>query len=94
MPSARHRVCALILFEAVLLALIGVFVGTVFAYGLVSIFAARLQGLYGISLQAHRLTPIDLAILGAVLTTALVLGLLPAWRAYRNTLNDGLQVRL
>jgi putative ABC transport system permease protein len=32
--------------------------------------------------------------LGAVLVAGLIIGFIPAWKAYRNTLSDGLSVRL
>ena len=33
-------------------------------------------------------------IVGAVVIAALVVGLIPAWKAYRNALSDGLSVRV
>jgi putative ABC transport system permease protein len=36
----------------------------------------------------------DLAILGGIIAAALLMGLLPAFRAYRNALSDGLQIRV
>jgi putative ABC transport system permease protein len=92
--AAPRQVCALLLFESATLALVGAITGTLLAFGLLSLFAPAIQGRFGISLQAHALSPVDLAFLAAVLIAALFLSLLPAWRAYRNTLSDGLQVRV
>jgi putative ABC transport system permease protein len=44
--------------------------------------------------QITGLTRYDFAILGAIIGAALLMGLLPAWRAYRNTLSDGLTIRV
>jgi putative ABC transport system permease protein len=35
-----------------------------------------------------------MALLGAIILAALLMGALPAWRAYRNTLSDGLTLRV
>jgi len=40
------------------------------------------------------LSQTDSAILGGIIIAALLMSLLPAFRAYRNALSDGLQVRV
>jgi putative ABC transport system permease protein len=40
------------------------------------------------------LNAIDVAMLAGIVAAALLMGLLPAWRAYRNTLSDGLTIRI
>ena len=39
-------------------------------------------------------TPSDWAMLGAILVAAVLVGCLPAWRAYRSSLADGMTVRI
>jgi putative ABC transport system permease protein len=93
--GARPRhVFTLLVAEAGMLATAGVAAGVGVCYGL--IFAARplLEKRFGIFLDPGGLTGYDLAILGTIIGTALLMGALPAWRAYRNTLSDGLTIRV
>ena len=89
----RH-VFALMLVEAGVLASLGVVVGTVLTYALV--FAGRplLENRFGIFVRVAGLSPYEIKVLLAIILAALVMGLFPALRAYRNTLSDGLQVRV
>jgi putative ABC transport system permease protein len=90
---ARH-VFTLLVAEAGLLATAGVAVGVALAYGLIAAGRPLLEDKYGIFVQITGLTRYDFAILGAIIGAALLMGLLPAWRAYRNTLSDGLTIRV
>ena len=58
--------------------------------------AARpvLEQRFGIFLEIGGLTRYDLGLLGAIIGAAFLMGALPAWRAYRNTLSDGLTIRV
>ncbi|MFZ9709178.1 MAG: ABC transporter permease [Steroidobacteraceae bacterium] len=89
----RH-VFTLLITEAGLLASAGVAAGVALTYGL--LFAAQpiLQQRFGIFLQPTGLTGYDLTLLGSIVLAALVMGALPAWRAYRHTLSDGLTIRV
>jgi putative ABC transport system permease protein len=90
---ARH-VFTLLVAEAGLLATAGVALGVALAYGLIAAGRPLLEDRYGIFVQITGLTRYDLSILGAIIGAALLMGLLPAWRAYRNTLSDGLTIRV
>ena len=48
---------------------------------------------YGIFVPLTGLTVPDAVMLAGIVVAALAMGLLPAWRAYRNTLADGLTIR-
>lgn len=89
----RH-VFTLLVTEAGLLASAGVAAGIALCYGL--IFAAQpvLERRFGIFLDPGGLRSYDLAILGTIILVAILMGALPAWRAYRNTLSDGLTIRV
>jgi putative ABC transport system permease protein len=84
----------LLVSEAVLLALAGSILGLALVYMGLALGAPAIESAYGIFLGG--LTPglYDLAILGIVSGAALVLGCIPAWRAYRNSLADGLTIRV
>jgi putative ABC transport system permease protein len=88
------HIFALMVFEAGILATIGVIAGTALTY--VILFASQplLERRFGIFVQIRALGSWELAILAAIIASALLMGLLPAFRAYRNTLNDGLQMRV
>jgi len=93
--GARPRhVFTLLVAEAGMLATAGVAAGVGVCYGL--IFAARplLEKRFGIFLDPGGLTGYDSVILGTIIGAALLMGALPAWRAYRNTLSDGLTIRV
>jgi putative ABC transport system permease protein len=89
----RH-VFALMVLEAGMLASAGVLAGTASTYLLLIAGRPLLERRFGIFVPLSLPPPLDLAILGAVIAAALVMGLVPAIRAYRQTLDDGLQVRV
>lgn len=90
---ARH-VFSLLVLEAGLLAAAGVGLGVALTYGLIAAARPLLADRYGIFVQITGLNGYDLALLGAIVAAALLMGSLPAWRAYRNTLSDGLTIRV
>jgi putative ABC transport system permease protein len=88
------HIFSLLVLEAGILALVGVIGGTLLTYCL--LFAGRplLEHQFGIFVQVHALSGWEWSILAAIIASALLLSLLPAFRAYRNTLSDGLQMRV
>jgi putative ABC transport system permease protein len=93
--GARPRhIFALLVSEAGLLASSGVAAGVTLTY--VLLIAARpvLERRFGIFVEITGLTRYDLAILASIIVLALLMGLAPAWRAYRNSLSDGLTIRV
>jgi len=88
------HIFALFMSEAGLLTLVGVLAGVLLLYGLVLMgqpIAAREFGLY---VPIRFLQIRDLIILGAVVCAGFVVGILPAIRAYRLSLADGLSLRV
>jgi putative ABC transport system permease protein len=93
--GARPRhVFALLIAEAGLLAALGVAAGIGLTYLLLLGGRPLLEQRSGIYVAVTGLSETDLAILGGIIVAALLMGLLPAFRAYRNALSDGLQVRV
>lgn len=88
------HVFTLLVIEAGLLAVLGVTAGVALTYLLLAAGEPVLEQRFGIFLRAGGLTRYDLAILGSIVLAALLMALLPAWRAYRNTLSDGLTIRV
>lgn len=89
----RH-VFSLMVLEAGLLAGTGILVGIALTYAALGVARPVLERRLGIFVQPGGLTGYDLAILGGILVAAVAMGLVPAWRAYRNTLGDGLAIRV
>jgi putative ABC transport system permease protein len=89
----RH-VFGLLVAEAGFLAVAGILAGIVLTFGLLAIAQPLLERRFGIFLQLGGLSWADLTILGSIVVAALLMGLLPAWRAYRNALTDGLTPRV
>lgn len=89
-----HHVFVLLVAEAALVALAGAVLGALATYGALNALAPLLEARFGLVLPG--LTPglYDLGIIGAVTGAAAILGFFPAWRAYRNSLADGMTIRL
>jgi putative ABC transport system permease protein len=93
--GARPRhIFALLIAEAGLLAALGVAAGIGLTYLLLVVGRPLLEKRSGIFVTVTGLSQTDSAILGGIIIAALLMGLLPAFRAYRNALSDGLQVRV
>lgn len=86
-------VLGLLTAEAGLLTLAGVLLGTALTY--VSLFFARpiIDRLYGLHLAIDPPTWGEITTLGLIVVAGVVAGLLPALRAYRLSLADGMTVR-
>jgi putative ABC transport system permease protein len=80
--------------EAALLSTLGVAIGVALTY--VMVLAARplLEKHSGIFVSLTLLSPTEILILVGIVAGAVTMGLFPAFRAYRNTLTDGLQIRV
>ncbi|MDF2642238.1 MAG: peptide transporter permease [Pseudomonas sp.] len=88
------HVASLLVMEAFALALAGVVSGVALLY--IGIFAAQdyVQNNYGLYLALSAPSQYEWTLLGGILAAALVMGIVPAWRAYRQSLADGLSIRL
>lgn len=92
--GARPRhVFALLVGEAGALAAGGVLTGLALTYALLALCRGLLTR-YGIYAPLSAPTGTELALLAGIVAAGLLMGLWPAWRAYRNTLADGLTIRI
>ena len=87
------HIFALLLSEAAMLAFLGALSGLLLVQ--LGILAIRQFALseFGIQLSVQ-LRAFDLYVLTGILVIAVLVSVIPAWRAYRNSLADGLTVRL
>ncbi len=88
------HIFGLLVSEAGLLALAGVILGFATLYLLLAGLAPLIEERFGIFVALRPPGQWDLTIAGVVIAAALLMGVLPAWRAYRNALSDGLTIRV
>ncbi len=93
--GARPRdVLALLLVEAVGLALAGAILGTALLYALLFAFRPMIEGATGLFLPIGWPGATEMGLLAAVVFGGFVAGLIPAIRAYRMSLANGLTARI
>ncbi|OCX94241.1 MAG: peptide ABC transporter permease [Pseudomonas sp. CO183] len=88
------HIAALLIIEAFGLALAGTLLGLALLYLGIAVAQSPLQSLYGLYLPLAWPSSYEWSLLGAILLAALLMGSVPAWRAYRQSLADGLSIRL
>jgi putative ABC transport system permease protein len=88
------RVIGMLVLESGLLTFVGAALGVSFIYALVIVLQPHIEQQFGLHIPLKALGATELGYLLAVLLGGLLVGLLPAWKAYRNALTDGLAVRL
>jgi putative ABC transport system permease protein len=88
------KVIAMLVLESGLLTLIGTVLGIGFIYALVLALQPYIEQQFGLHIPLKAMGATELGYLSAVLIGGILVGLLPAWKAYRNALSDGLSVRL
>jgi putative ABC transport system permease protein len=88
------HVFGLLMVEAGVLAFLGVMLGVVATY--VILFLARpiLDTEFGLYIAINMLRPHELGILGIIVLAGFLIGMVPAFRAYRYSLADGMTVRI
>ncbi len=94
MGARPAHIFSLLMAEAGTLALLGVLAGVALTFALLALAAPLISQRYGIFMQPGGLSGMDLSLLAGIVGVALLLGAYPAWRGYRNTLNDGLSMRV
>ena len=88
------HIASLLIFEAFALALAGVVAGVGLLYVCIAASRSYLQANYGLDLPLALPSPYEWTLLAGILVAALLMGSVPAWRAYRQSLADGLSIRL
>jgi putative ABC transport system permease protein len=91
--AGPRTVVGLLVSEAGILTSVGVGAGTIGLYGLLLIARPLIDARFGIHLAVDPPSQGELLLLGSILCAGLLAGLLPALRAYRLSLADGMMVR-
>ena len=92
--ASPRQIFTLLVLESVLLSLAGSVFGLALLYGATALVAPWLSSSYGVNLVAAWPSPGEWRLLAAVLAAGLAASLVPAWRAYRYSLADGLTIRI
>ncbi len=87
------HVFGLLTAESALLGITGAIAGFALVYALMALGAPLVQATWGLHLAPSAPSMRELALLGMVIAGATVAGAIPAWRAYRMSLADGLSIR-
>lgn len=92
--GARPRhIMALLVSEAALLALLGAILGMLALYGLLALTQSWVEARFGLYLALSAPGIAEFKILTLVVGAGCLAGLVPAWRAYRYALVDGMTLR-
>ncbi len=85
---------SLMILESLLMTVAGAVLGVVAMYALLFALQPVIEQHFGLFVPISSLTGEELIYLAVIFVLGLVLGAVPAGRAYRNTLHDGLTIRL
>jgi putative ABC transport system permease protein len=92
--TGARRIVALLVLESGLLGLAGVITGVALVYALLLLLKGFVEATFGLYLPVQPPSRTAFIYLGAVIVASFLLGLIPALKAYRNSLADGLTVRI
>lgn len=92
--SPPRWIAGLMIAESFLLTLLGVLLGVLITYLLLFIFQPLIEQRFGLYIPIYALSLKEYGMIGFVLLFSIVLGLVPAWQAYRKTLQDGLTIKV
>lgn len=88
------HIFALLVSEAAGLAFIGAALGVVLVHGAMAVLAPLAESRLGLALTGLGPGLFEIYVILAVTAASALLGVIPAWRAFRNSLADGLSIRL
>ncbi|HHF3075523.1 TPA: ABC transporter permease [Vibrio diabolicus] len=94
MGARPRHVFSLLICEASLLTAAGIVTGVAGLYAILAIVQPIIQQHYGIHLTLSLLSPYEWMLLGFVQCAGIVIGFIPAFRAYRQSLSDGMTIRI
>jgi putative ABC transport system permease protein len=84
----------LLVFEAGLIVFFGILVGLFFLYSALYFAQPIIEAEFGLFLAIQTLSTHEIFILAILFFSGLALGAIPAYRAYRQSLSDGMNIHL
>lgn len=94
MGARPKHVFSLLVSEASVLTFLGILVGLTGLYVLLSIAAPVIESQYGIKIQLEGISGYEWQLLSYIQGAGMLIGFIPALRAYRQSLSDGMTIRL
>ncbi|WP_028021980.1 ABC transporter permease [Enterovibrio calviensis] len=94
MGARPAHIFALLISEAVFLTLLGIILGVLALFIILGVSAPFVLSQYGLQLSSTWLNTQELTLIGIVLVAGFLVGVLPALRAYRQSLSDGMTIRI
>jgi putative ABC transport system permease protein len=88
--ARRSTVTAIIIYESMLVALIGAAVGWILAHAAIAAYSGRIEDQTGVQVGFFTTSGNEIWILPLVIVLALIAALLPAWSAYRTDVGSNL----
>jgi len=92
--AGPRTIVSLLVLESGLLALLGAASGVAVVYAGLALARGAVEARFGLALTLHALGPAEWGYLALVVSAGTLVGVLPAWRAYRSSLADGLSPKL
>ncbi len=94
MGARPRHVFSLLISEASLLTAAGIVTGVLGLYAILALLQPLIQQHYGINLTLSTLSAHEWMLLSFVQCAGIVIGFIPAFRAYRQSLSDGMTIRI
>ena len=93
--GASHRhIIGLLVVESTLLTLCGIVLGLILSYCGLLLAQPLIEAYYGLAIPLSWPNSRELYILSILIGAVFLVGLIPAWRAYHNSLLDGMSARI
>ncbi|SBT13608.1 ABC transporter permease [Vibrio celticus] len=94
MGARPRHVFGLLISEASALTFLGITLGVGVLFALIAVVAPIVQQSYGINISISAITPHEWKLLMLVQVAGIIIGFIPAFRAYRQSLSDGMTIRI
>jgi len=91
--AGPRTILALLVLESTLLAFLGCVIGVALVYGGLAATQTPIEQRFGIHLALRALGDTEYRYLAMVMISGMLIGFVPAWKAYRTSLVDGLSPR-
>ncbi|MDN3615286.1 ABC transporter permease [Vibrio gallaecicus] len=94
MGARPRHVFSLLISEASALTFLGIMLGVATLFALITMTAPIIQQHYGINISISAITSHEWQLLMLVQLAGIIIGFIPAFRAYRQSLADGMTIRI
>jgi len=92
--ASHWHIMGLLIAETLLLTISGILLGIAILYSAIGLGQPIIEANYGLFIPLSLPNEREFAMVSILLVTGFVVGLIPAYRAYRNSLADGMSTRL